>query len=212
MAGRAGAGPRAGGRVVHDRPRDAVLDEIHARAGNALEVDHRRHAARIRTVVPDADALAHQLLAELHERPALLVGQSREADVAEVLEQATDRVLLEDDLVLARLQLAGTAHGVSLGRGLDAQRLGVDLADVGRAGVRVARRGSRAEAVHHHGQERRPAARCRARMPCELATATVMTDVENEPDDWSPFASPAAITARAPSARRSALASAVAAT
>ena len=54
--------------------------------------------------------------------------------------------------------------------------------------------------------------RCRARMPSELATAMVMTDVENEPDDWSPFASPAAITARAPSARRSGLASAVAAT
>ncbi len=84
--------------------------------------------------------------------------ESREADVAEVLEQAADCVLLEDDFVLARLQLDRTAHGVSLGGGLDPERLGIDLADVGRPCVRVPGRGPGAEAVHHHREERGPAA------------------------------------------------------
>ena len=49
-------------------------------------------------------------------------------------------------------------------------------------------------------------------MPFELTTAMLITDVENEPAVSSPTPLPAAMTARAPSARRSAPASAVAET
>ena len=48
-----------------------------------------------------------------------------------------------------------------------------------------------------------------ARIPREFATAKLSTEVENDPKAVTPAASEAAMTARAPSARSSGLASAV---
>ena len=153
VARRPGARPRARRRVVHDGVRHAVADQVHALANDALEVDRTRQSQRVGAVVPDRDVVPHDLLAELHERATLLEREAAEADVGEVLHEPTDGVLLEDDLVLAGLELLGAAHAIALLGGLGPERLGVDLADVAGAGMRVARRGAGGEPVHHHRQQ-----------------------------------------------------------
>src|SRR5439155_26070200 len=66
VAGAVGPEPLRGLPVVHDRPRDAVIDERHALLGRALRVEGDREGALVERVLPERE-----------ERPGALVAEAR---------------------------------------------------------------------------------------------------------------------------------------
>ena len=132
--------PDAGGGlgVVDDLAADALLDQRQALLGHALGVEAHRQPGRVPAVVDDRDQGRGDLPALLEERAILLDRQRREPEVAEHVEQVDDRVLVEDDGVVAGIDVHGVRARLRALGGLAADRRGVDLGRVDGALLRVA--------------------------------------------------------------------------
>ena len=93
-------------------------------------------------VVPDRDVLAHDLLADpaRHEAALLDEGAGAEGEVREVVHDVGDGVLLEDDVVVAGLQLVRVDAAPCLVDGLGCERGAVDFVHVEGPALGVPRR------------------------------------------------------------------------
>ena len=114
-------------RVVDDVAADAGVEERHALLGDALVVERRRRAGRVGAVVDDGHERATpiRLPGSKNERSSW-TASAEKPEVAEHVGDVDDRVLLEDDRVVAGLDRDGVAHGPRLLGGLAADRRRVD--------------------------------------------------------------------------------------
>src|SRR6185295_17212594 len=93
-------------RVVHDAASDAALEERHALARLAFEVEGPRHALRVERILHQRDR-AGDLLADLatNEGPALLDRETGEV-AAQEADHVANAVGLEHHLVRPRVHVA----------------------------------------------------------------------------------------------------------
>ena len=121
--------------------------------------------------------------------------------------EVDDGVLLEDDRVVAGLDGDRVGRGLGLLGGLPTERPGIDRRGVDGGRLRVT---GAAVGAHRHGDELRRGPLPGGPDPQRVGDGETSVPVANEPYAVTPAASAAAITARAPSARSSGVASAVA--
>ncbi len=126
VTGRVAAGAGGRLRVVHDVMADAVLDERDALLGHALVVERHRQARRIAAVVPDRHEAGADLAPGLRERAPLLHRQGGEAQVAQHVQDVDDRVFLEHDRIVARLERYRIGRCAGLLRRIAAECRGID--------------------------------------------------------------------------------------